>query len=155
VILPEPSKPIEQQTEAVLSRLLLWGEARGEGAIGMLAVLWCAYNRLGKNGTSLRDVILKPWQFSTFNRNDSNRDKLLKAHVQEPDAYKMADTVATLMEAGHTNDPTHGATHYCTDALWGRPKEFITAKWFEDECIADGRTKETFRHGHHVFGITA
>lgn len=155
MIVPEATKPIAEQEEKVLRRMLLWGEARSEGPLGMLAVAWVAENRLGKWSASLREVILAPWQFSIFNANDPNRELLLKANKWERDAWIQADAVCELLEAGMTSDPTHGATHYTTAVLWGRePMNPSKPKWFEAPFLEDGTTKELARLGDHVFGIT-
>lgn len=53
----------------------IWGEARGEGREGMIAVAWVILNRAsigGWWGNSIETVCLKPWQFSCWNANDPN-----------------------------------------------------------------------------------
>ena len=61
----------------ILARTL-WGEARGEGFDGQIAVAWTIRNRVfdGKAkswwGEGYAEVCLKPWQFSCWNQNDPN-----------------------------------------------------------------------------------
>jgi spore germination cell wall hydrolase CwlJ-like protein len=55
--------------------LTLYGEARGEGITGLLAVAWVLRNRLraGRWGTSYEAVCFAPYQFSCWNQADPNR----------------------------------------------------------------------------------
>jgi N-acetylmuramoyl-L-alanine amidase len=148
MVKPDLTKPIEQQTAAVLRRMLAYGEARGEGPLGMLAVVWVAENRAKRAGSSVKDEILKPWQFSSFNADDPNRVKLVTALLRAPVSWAVADAVCTLLEQGHANpDPSCGATHYCTTALWGSD----SPKWFGKAEIDAGRTRQLVVLGNHVF----
>ena len=57
IILPVPGIPIEQQPAPVLLRLCLWGEARGESAIGKLAIAWVIKNRAAKGNYAACDAV--------------------------------------------------------------------------------------------------
>lgn len=160
--LPVPGLPIEKQPPDVLAAMLCWGEARGEGPIGMLAVLMVAMNRAYGVGwkptdyeadkTLLRAAILKPWQFSAFNANDPNREKMLEPLKHDKQvAWHGAATVAALVLSGSCWDVTRGASHYCTATLWNTPGR----KWFQSDEIAAGRTVETWRYENHVFARAA
>lgn len=144
MIKPVPGLPIEQQPSAVLSRMLLYGEARNQPAIGALAVLCVAYNRSAQSGKTLRDVILQPLQFSSFNMNDPNRGLLLDAWQKEPASWARADAICELYEEKAVSDPTKGATHYynpnVVSPAWGRGNP----GWTELAVIDD-----------HVFGRAA
>lgn len=159
-MIPVPGKPIEEQPESVVLRMLLWGEARGEKdaggtleSVAMLAVAWVVLNRARKHKMDLKAVILQPWQFSCFNASDPNRKKMLTAAALDMIAWERADTVADLFESGMTTDPTKGATHYVTSNLWNRA-DSSKPQWYESGAIASGVTKETVRIGHHVFANT-
>src|SRR3989304_10607031 len=120
---PIPGKPIEQQPQEVILRCLMWGEARGEGPVGMLAVAHVILNRKQrKPSRPLMEIMLQAWQFSCFNEQDPNRDRLLVAHIEEPQAWARGEAVATLIEGGWTRDPTNGATHYVVNSLWRQDK---------------------------------
>lgn len=96
---------IEQLTDRQLLALCLWGEARGEGVTGQLAVAHVVMNRSRRQswyGASVRGVILKPYQFSFFNQ--------VPAPLPQPGPDQIA--IAELVMGGHTVDPTKGATHY-------------------------------------------
>ncbi|WP_341913694.1 cell wall hydrolase [Ferrovibrio terrae] len=128
----------------------LWGEARGEGRQGMIAVAWVILNRARKpcwwsrnKGDGIEDdtieaVCRDPWQFSCWNVSDPNRAKLLAVDTADP-AFRLALAVAEDALAGRLPpDPTSGACHYKVSSLpwpkdWGEPRD------------AD------FVHGHHAF----
>lgn len=131
----------------ILARTL-WGEARGEGLAGQIAVAWSIRNRVemdlhsdGKPdwwGEGYTAVCLKAWQFSCWNQNDPNYPYLSGAKtipaVQLAQAYKAAD----LVMSGAAPDPTGGATHYYAPTM---PKAPTWA----------AKAKQTLKLGHHVF----
>lgn len=93
----------------------IWGEARGEGSIGMQAVAAVIQNRLkiakakGKFwwGNSVIEICQKPYQFSCWNRDDPNYRKILNVDQRDPAFVKALNTARIRLD-----DPTHGATHY-------------------------------------------
>jgi len=154
---------IEQQRGDTVMGLLLCGEARGEQdaggnleAVAMAAVYWCCKNRQQKSrwlNLSLREIALQPWQFSCFNKNDPNREKLLDLWKTDPVTWERADTVCDLVETGYP-DPTRGATHYCTKSLWGTsPVGSAKTQWYHKSEIDSGRTRMTVQIGGHVFAV--
>lgn len=145
--IPMAGKDLEDQPDALLFRICLWAEARGEGAIGILAVAHVILNRMKLHGLPARDVILKPSQFSSFNANDPNRAKLLTAHEREPVAWGQCDAIARLALLDLTEDPTTGATHYLTRALY----KSAPPSWAKP----DHGWKELTTIGSHVFGVSA
>lgn len=123
-------KILESLTDQKLLALVLYGEARGEPPIGKLAVAHVILNRArlgGWYGANVREVILRPYQFSCFNLNDPNFSKLIsQAERNEFDASCF--TVASLALEGVTVDPTGGATHYHTlaiDPKWNDKMQFL------------------------------
>jgi N-acetylmuramoyl-L-alanine amidase len=136
--------PIEGQPEGVVSRMALYGEARGEKAIGAAAVWFVARNRAVKHVTDIKAQWLRPLQFSCFNHDDPNRERLLDAHRTHPAEWERACAVCDLCESSFLVDPTHGATHYyafgVVSPAWGRRHP----DWRELAVI-----------GHHVFGVSA
>lgn len=118
-------------------------EAGGEGYDGMLAVGAVIGNRArsGKyGGSSLRDVILAPGQFSAWNgvtgyakgEGALNMDRITPSEH----ALRVADAIL----AGKYDDPTGGATHYYNPAA-AKPK------WGKD---AGGNWQQI---GNHIFGF--
>lgn len=126
----------------------LWGEARGEGRDGQIAVAWVIRNRAEYNidpahpekdwwGNSPAQVCKHPWQFSCWNENDPNRQKLLALTPDSP-GYRWLAGVARSVLDGAVPDPTKGATHYKvvgTKASWDK--------------ATDG--KDPIIIGHHAF----
>lgn len=96
-----------------------WGEARGEGAIGMAAVLSVIMNRAKQPGWWGRtpvEVCLKPKQFSCWNPGDPNRHRIIE--VDESDElFRKAIMLEAAALNGTLKDPTGGATHYCVAGL--------------------------------------
>lgn len=169
IVRPDPSLPHAEQPGLVLATLTLIGEARGEKALGKRGVLWCIKNRrrvarefVAKRGRthplfgdgSLASCVLKKYQFSCWLPHDPNLRVL--SEIVETAGESIGLTTWNVMYAlalkveGETalQDPTFGATHYCTVGLWGKddPKA-----WYGSHEIESGRTKETVTLGNHVF----
>ena len=65
----------------------IWGEARGEGRNGQVAVAWVIRNRAehgGWYGNTIRSVCLHPFQFSCWNNNDSNKAQIDGLNPNDP-----------------------------------------------------------------------
>lgn len=101
-----------------LSRTL-WGEARGEGTVGMRAVASVIWNRYkiskGRNGywwgNDIVSICHKPYQFSCWNRSDPNYKRLMAVDIQDRQ-FRSAKDIARLTIEGQMYDLTGGATHY-------------------------------------------
>lgn len=90
----------------------IYGEARGEGIKGMQAVANVVMNRVKAAswyGASVKDVCLKPKQFSCWNEGDPNRAVILAATDAQ---LATARSIAEQAIAGTLPDITGGATHY-------------------------------------------
>lgn len=108
-------------TEADLMILArtIYGEARGElnkpdgGKHSLEAVAWVVKNRsLQKRfGKSISNVCLQPWQFSCWNHNDQNRQKLLDVTFDDK-VFQTCFLTATNVVLGKAEDCTFGADHY-------------------------------------------
>jgi len=117
----------------------LWGEARGEGEAGMIAIAAVVLNRVRISaehggrywwGRSIETVCRAKSQFSCWNPGDPNRAKLLAVDDSDP-AFRVAKAVAAEAVAGRLTDPTYGATTYKVASLpwpyaWGRPRLPLT-----------------------------
>lgn len=127
----------------ILARTL-WGEARGEGLAGQIAVAWTIRNRVNDGkakswwGEGYAGVCQKPYQFSCWNANDPNAPYLKGAKPIPAGEYKTALAAATAVLNGTVPDPTGGATHYYATSM---PKPPTWTK---------GAT-QTLRLGHHLF----
>ncbi|MBD8604487.1 cell wall hydrolase [Pseudomonas sp. CFBP 8771] len=106
-----------QQVHDVVARTL-WGEARGEGIAGQIAVAWVIRNRVHDAnrrswwGEGYIGVCHKPWQFSCWNPDDPNYPCVSGALPIAQAQWAQALMVAEQVIAGGTADPTDGATHY-------------------------------------------
>ena len=142
---PPANKNINAQNNEVdtLARTL-YGEARGEGVKGIEAVACVILNRVKMAddngghfwwGNDILSVCRKPYQFSCWNKNDLNAQKIMQID-QNDAAFAICTRVARRAAAGVLRDFTEGATHY--HALSAAPL------W------ADGQVP-LFILGHHVF----
>ena len=118
----------------------LWGEARGEGLAGMIAVANVIANRVanpGWWGKTWVEVCRKKWQFSCWLPSDPTHGPMLRADRRNP-AFRVAMGVAQRVINGVLSDTTAGADHYYN------PKSVPEPKW------ARGR-KPVAVIGAHVF----
>ncbi len=105
----------------------VWGEARGEGAEGMIAVAAVVLNRIrisrdlgGRHwwGRDAVSVCRARAQFSCWNPGDPNRAKLLAVDESDPQ-FRLAQDIAADALSGALPDPTFGATSYkVADRPW-------------------------------------
>ena len=108
----------EQSYELALLMLCIYREARGESPDAQLGVAWTIKNRLalqGWMGKTYPAVILKPYQFSSFNAGDPNATKF---PITPTDlAFQPCLMAAKAAYDGLGVDPTSGATHYFDDSI--------------------------------------
>lgn len=124
-------------TDLELIARTVWGEARGEGQVGMEAVTSVIFNRLldRRWGKTITEVVKQPFQFSVWNRADPNRWKATNVNESNKE-YRMAVAIARRAAEAKLEDRTKGANHYHARS--------ITPRW------ADSR-RVTARIGRHVF----
>ena len=107
----------------------LWGEARGEGLGGMMAVAQVVINRAKvaeafqeKHGKmhplfgsgSLITACTMPKQFSCWNKDDRNRGKMEKLTWDTPELVPCVDAAWAAAKQRDWPDITKGALHYHT-----------------------------------------
>ena len=119
----------------ILARTLC-GEARGEGDKGMQAVANVVMNRVDRPGwwgSAVKDVCLKPYQFSCWLINDPNRSVILNLD-DGFSIYRDALAIAQQACGGTLEDITNGATSYYAK---GSPEP----KWAigKEPCAVIGR----------------
>ena len=104
--------------EKVLLALCIYREARGEVSEARRAVAWTVRNRIYSNthwwGRTWAEVITKPYQFSSFNRNDPN---VTVFPLSEDSAWLDCLAIASEVYEGHGGDVSGGATHYHDDSI--------------------------------------
>ena len=114
-------QPLSDLSDSDLLALCIYREARGEQILGKRGVAWTVMNRLARHswfGTTVREVILHPWQFSSFNESDPNSD--VWPRDTDPVWVDCVDEAETAI-AGESEDPTHGAIYYFSPPLTAPP----------------------------------
>ena len=107
-------------TRQQLLAMTIWGEARNQTILGQILVGQVIYNRWknpGWWGKTLEGVILKPYQFSCWNKKDPNREKMISAMSTCLDGgcdktMKQTMWIADGILLGKIKDYSKGANHY-------------------------------------------
>lgn len=117
----------QQERDVDVLARTIWGEARGEGRDGQIAVGWSIRNRVEMDlhgdgrpdwwGEGYEGVCRAPWQFSCWNRNDPNFAYLVGQKLIPASQYMLARECAVTVMAGVAPDPTGGATHYYATSM--------------------------------------
>lgn len=100
-----------------LTALCIWREARGEPLDAKKGVAWVIRNRTlrpGWWGTDWTTVVLQPYQFSSFNRDDPNA---VKWPAKSDLSWSECLTAAREAWEALNPDPTNGSTHYYDDSI--------------------------------------
>ncbi|MBO1326841.1 cell wall hydrolase [Acetobacter sp. TBRC 12305] len=121
--------PLTDPTQAAARTA--WGEARGEGARGMLAVLGVIGNRAARPawwGHDIAGVCMARWQFSCWNPSDPNRAQALTVTDSDPQ-FKKAQQMAALLVSGALPDITNGADSYY-DTRMPRPPAWAAPQFY-------------------------
>jgi len=136
-----PSYQVEnfnQDTEKILLARLIMGETEGCSKLEKIAAAYTAINRAEKSKEDLKEIILKPYQYSCFNEEVSRREVLknpIKYNKKEfLEDIKLAEEILSKMY----EDPTEGATHYYN------PELIKTPHWAKN-------IKPIKKIGHHLF----
>lgn len=137
--------PDEMSDLEILARTI-HEEAKGESDKGKLAVGAVIANRVKAQswmGKNLKEVILKPYQFSPWNSwtgaagGRQGKEMLGVAAKPSEASYEAARKILS----GEYEDPTGGATHFVN------PKEKEDVSWYEPFS-----KNEPMRIGNHQFG---
>ena len=125
---------VEQAWELVLLALCAWREARDQGRDGMLAVCWAVRNRVMKSGKTWwgddwEEVMLKRWQFTSFEKSDPNAS-ILPGDPKTDVAWAGALWAAEQAYAGVMN-PIGGATHYYNPSVITAPAWVVGATFIK------------------------
>ena len=104
--------------EFTLLALSVWREARGTSLAAKRAVAFTIRNRATHPswwGNGWAGVILKPSQFSSFNKGDPNA--VLFQRPQEVSWLESLQVAEEVFGEIKTEDPTNGATHYYSNDI--------------------------------------
>ena len=131
--IPISNIPIEKQQPIILLAMVIWGEARGCSFSEQIDVGNIIRNRVIKNKKSYHDIILQPYQFSCFNKNDPNRKKLLQPLKYDTEkAWLSCLCASNLIYYNIVPDTVRGAVSYYSGD--GKP-------YWADEMIMVKKTK--------------
>lgn len=129
--------------------LTLWGEGRGEDLTGRVAIAWTAMNRVGAKGGTVQDRCLQRLQYSTwwpeggvdnFRATMDLAQRAIAGTADDP-IYRECKYLASGVLGRWFRDPTKGATHYVTKALF---YSSVRPTWIP-------RDAEGVAIGRHVF----
>ena len=118
------AQPYDQMSDLSLMALCCYREARGEPADGKRGVCHVIQNRVNKPGwwgRDIRSVILKPYQFSSFNTDDPNTNIW---PMDNNPAWTQCLSAASAILVGQDPDLTQGALYYHDSSItfpkaWG------------------------------------
>lgn len=128
--------PTEQDYD--LCARTLWGEARGQHAKEQYAIAHIIYNRVKKRhrkAKTVSDVILSRAQFSAWNKDDPNYERMTRPSLETSWRYKrFAITCAIVLNGRMLGDPdpTGGALFYTHGSIvpyWSKGKGVTTKKY--------------------------
>jgi spore germination cell wall hydrolase CwlJ-like protein len=121
---------------------MLFGEARNCSEEEKIAIAYTAINRAsdGKkwNGSTVKESILVPYQYSCFNINDPNRKKLMNPEIYDIKSFRECLVVAGDVLNRKYKDPTQGATHYHVSG--------INPSWSKSSSMTKTKEGKNFRH---------
>jgi hypothetical protein len=109
-----------------LHMLCCWREARGEITAAKTGQAWSVKNRVLNPswwGTGYIEVILKPYQYSSFNHSDPNSTRFPSAIDS---SWIDCQNVCEEVYDGTTPDPTGGATNYFDKSMDAQPPGWAT-----------------------------
>lgn len=115
----------EDYDDLHLLALVTWRESRGESYETKFGVACSIRNRVQDPkwwGNSYRTVILKPYQYSSFNANDVNSTKFPLA--SDSTWLESLEAAGCIINGGMA-DTTGGATHYFDKSLDGNPPPWV------------------------------
>lgn len=120
-----------------LLALCIWREARGEDQTTRLGVGCSIRNRVLRPswwGSDYASVILKPWQYSSFNSNDPNCKKYPRPQdATEWQAWQECLRVAQQV-IDECDDCTHGADSYFDQSLDNNPPIWVRSPRAQRTC---------------------
>lgn len=117
----------------------LYGESEPNNVLDAEAIAWVVLNRVDLPNwpDTVAEVCQQPWQFSTWNVGDPNRERILKARG---DWFNRCREIAVYAANGCFPDPTSRSTHYY--ATWVNEPRWAKGKTpvYEVAHRGEGRT---------------
>ncbi len=138
-IIDYKTNDFSQDSDEVLLARMIYGESRNCSKNERIAVAYSVINRVNDrkkwNGENIKDVILKPWQYSCFNKNDVNLKKLKNPNKK---IFEDCLEIAGEVLEGKYSELNKGQTHYFNPKV-------VKPKW------ADKLEKVDFEKTKHEF----
>jgi N-acetylmuramoyl-L-alanine amidase len=112
-------------------------EAAYEPDVGKAAVAHVILNRTKSRrwGDTVKDVVLKPWQFEPWM---TRRTEMAKLSSDDP-RYRKAARIADAVLAGTVPDPTAGATHFLNPTVVRKRRGGSLPLWARGGGLSIGR----------------
>lgn len=143
----KPFVNVDENEKKLLAEMI-FGEARGCSREEKIAVAYTAINRVNDrkrwNGTTLTEVIKKPFQYSCFNHGNPNKTKLENPERYNTKAWDECLDVAKIVLSKEVNDPTNGATHYFNPRI-------VKPRWAYSPQMERINLKNPERYAHIFF----
>lgn len=130
IIVMNHKLPKVSEKDITTMALTVWGESRGQSQEGQRAVAnviknrwlnpgwWSRQANDGINDDTIEAVCKDAYQFSCWNKNDPNRQKLEDSNTQKRIDFKLIKSMCTdVIFNEKAKDQTLGADHYCTLAV--------------------------------------
>lgn len=106
---------IEQTTWLAIC---IYHEARGESTEGKIAVGHVILNRLRKEKVSVKEVVLRPWQFSWANKG--SRPAITDYTALSESMKAAIACFSERLEGNNLSDADHYFANYITPPAWSR-----------------------------------
>ncbi len=119
------------ESDVLVMAQTIWGEARGESDEGQYAIGHVIKNRFDSNkwfsADSLEGVCKKKWQFSCWNEDDPNKEKMEKLTQEDiKDFIEIANNVLDGSKESNVGKATHYYADYIKEPKWAEGKTPIT-----------------------------
>ncbi len=101
----------------------IYGEARGENTASKKAVAWVIRNRVEAPayGRSYEEVVLRPYQFSCWNKNDPNYPKISSPDMGGRAWYECLGIAYTVYYAPRELNPLPEVYHFYDSSMDDAP----------------------------------
>jgi N-acetylmuramoyl-L-alanine amidase len=106
------TKDFSEDDDVTIAARTAFGEARPCSETEIEAVVWTLKNRARRGKHTIKEVALAPKQYSCFNRNDPNREKLMNPRKYDPNKFAECLEIAERVLCLAGEDPTEGAINY-------------------------------------------
>lgn len=120
---------LQKKADLAFLALVIWREARGESAEGMIGVAHAILNRVARPswwGRSVSGVLFKKWQFSSM--TDPNDRQLTTWPDRDDRSWGACLSIASAVLVGDIKNPVPGADSYF-DISIPAPKWTATARF--------------------------